>query len=127
MKRVQTSSAKFVIFWVSSRWVWILLSIICVAALLYSLIDFVQFGGMDLRNRVVGARALLLSTDPYKIEWQNGMTLELADTFQRYPGVTRVSASPPLLLLYMPFAELPYQEQHVIWWILQWLALAITI
>lgn len=112
---------------VSPRWIWVPLCAICVAALWYSLDDLVRYGGVDLRNRVVGARALLLSIDPYHVEWRPGTPIELADTHQRYPGVTRVTAAPPLLLLYMPFANLPYQTQRVIWWILQWAALAVSI
>jgi hypothetical protein len=65
-----------------------------VAALWYSLDDLVRYGGVDLRNRVVGARALLLSIDPYNVEWRPGTPIELADTHQRYPGVTRVTAAP---------------------------------
>jgi hypothetical protein len=112
---------------VAPRWIWASLCAICVAALWYSLDDLVRYGGIDLRNRVVGARALLLSIDPYHVEWRPGAPIELADTHQRYPGVTRVIAAPPLLLLYMPFAKLPYQTQQAIWWALQWAALAVSI
>jgi hypothetical protein len=89
--------------------------------------DLFQYAGIDLRNRIVGARALVQSIDPYTIEWRPGMPLDLADPSQRYPGVSRVSAAPSLLLLYMPFAELPYRTQQIIWWALQWAALGITI
>jgi hypothetical protein len=112
---------------VASRSVWLILSAVCIAALTYSICDLQQYASIDLRNRVVGARALLLSIDPYNIEWRPGMPLELADLHQRYPGITRVTAAPPLLLLYAPFAELPYRTQQIIWWVLQWVALTTTI
>jgi len=111
----------------SSRWAWVPLCAICAAALWCSLDDLARYGGVDLRNRVVGARALLLSIDPYNVEWRPGAPVELADTHQRYPGVTRVTAAPPLLLLYAPFAHLPYRTQQAIWWALQWAALAACI
>jgi hypothetical protein len=99
----------------------------CIVVFSYSISDLMGHAGIDLRNRVVGARALLSFLDPYSIDWRPGIPLELADTWQRYPGVTRVTATPSLLLLYIPFAQLPYRTQHLIWWALQWLALAAAI
>ena len=127
MKVAQASEAPPIARLLTSRWLWVVLAITSIIALSYSINDLFEYAGIDLRNRVVGARALIQSLDPYKIEWRSGMPLELADMFQRYPGVTRVTAAPPLLLLYMPFAELPYRTQQLIWWVLQWTALGITI
>ena len=127
MKVVQTSGVSPIARLLTSRWLWVVLIVTSIIAFSYSINDLFEYAGIDLRNRVVGARALIQSLDPYKIEWRSGMPLELADMFQRYPGVTRVTAAPPLLLLYMPFAELPYRTQQLIWWALQWAALGITI
>jgi hypothetical protein len=111
----------------ASRWLWVFCVLFCIAAFAYSISDLINDAGIDLRNRVVGARALLLSLDPYSIDWRPGMPLDLADTHQRYPGVTRVTAAPSCLLMYIPFAELSYRMQHLIWWVLQWMALAAAI
>ena len=113
---------------ISTSWrIWLLIIPFCILALAYSVKDLNYYAGIDLRNRVVGARALLLSLDPYSIYWLPGMPLDLADPSQRYPGVTRVTATPSLLLLYIPFAEHSYRMQHFIWWALQWFAFVASI
>jgi Glycosyltransferase family 87 len=103
--------------------IWSAAFVFCSLVLAYSLGDLMHYAGMDLRNRVVGARALLSSLDPYSIDWRPGMPLDLADRWQRYPGVTKVTVAPSGLLMYLPFAEYSYKTQHLIWWFLQWLAM----
>jgi len=68
-----------------------------------------------------------MGLDPYTIDWRPGMPLELADFHQRYPGVSRVTVTPPTLFAYVPFAQLSHRTQQLIWWTLQWAALAGTI
>lgn len=106
---------------------WLLLSLVVVTALYFSVQDLLTYAGIDLRNRVVGARALLASLDPYSTDWRPGMPLELADPQQRYPGLSRVTAVPPVLFAYMPFAPLAYRSQQIIWWFLQWISISATI
>jgi Glycosyltransferase family 87 len=102
---------------------WPLISIVFGIAIFLSIQDLIDFAGIDLRNRVVGARALLMGLDPYHIDWREGAPLELADFWQRYPGVSRVTIDPVTLFLYVPFANLSHRSQQIIWWILQWVAM----
>jgi hypothetical protein len=92
-------------------------------AMIISIKDLRQYAGIDLRNRIVGARALLMSLDPYAELWHPGMPLELADFYQRYPGISRVTAPPTVIFAYVPFAYLSHRNQQFIWWALQWAAL----
>jgi hypothetical protein len=59
--------------------------------------------------------------------WQPGMDLTLADHWQRYPGISKVTADPATLLLYAPFAQWSHRTQQILWWVLQWFALAASI
>jgi hypothetical protein len=96
-------------------------------AMALSIKDLHDFAGVDLRNRIVGARALLMSLDPYSVEWRPGMPLWLADFNQRYPGASKVTVPPTVLFAYVPFAELSHRTQQLIWWALQWIAMVVTI
>jgi Glycosyltransferase family 87 len=110
-----------------SRTFWIILILVSFLALAFSFKDLMDYAGIDLRNRIVAARAILSSLDPYSTDWTPGMPLELADPQQRYPGVSRVSAVPPVLFAYIPFANLPHRTQQIIWWVLQWAAMGAAI
>src|SRR5882724_6376238 len=100
------SSMVSMVEFLNSKYLWILVCVITVVAIAFSLMDLHDYAGIDLRNRVVGARALLLSHDPYATDWHPGVPLELADPQQRYPGFSRVSAVPPVLFAYVPFASM---------------------
>lgn len=83
--------------------------------------------GIDLRNRVVGARLLEAGKDPYFYRWQEGDPLEWLD-----PGVlptdsvNRCTVAPTLLGLYLPAANLPFPVQRKIWTLIQWALLALV-
>lgn len=49
--------------------------------------DNYTFSGADLRNRVVGARALLQGLDPYFYEWKQDMSDRLLDPRNSYVDV----------------------------------------
>lgn len=80
--------------------------------------------GPDLRNRVVGARLLLQDADPYYYKWYPGDPETLRDPHvtPNLP-VSRVTVPPTGLVLYLPFANLPYFQQLWIYFLLQWFAL----
>lgn len=65
-----------------------------------------QFGGLDLRNRVVAARQTAAGFDPYRFKWQPGMSERLLDT-QDDPGrhVTRMTSPPTRILIDLPIFE----------------------
>src|SRR5207253_10639814 len=52
---------------------------VTLAVLALTFLDVFHYAGVDLRNRVVGARVLLAGEDPYAFRWQPGLPLELLD------------------------------------------------
>jgi Glycosyltransferase family 87 len=104
-----------------------LLNFILVGLLILTLLGFARdlrntsrHGGADLRNRIVGARLLIQGQDPYYYKWQPGDPETLRDPFD-WPNipVSRVTVPPSSLMLYAPFANLPYIPQRYLWLILQ--------
>jgi Glycosyltransferase family 87 len=92
-----------------------------------SLADRDRFHGVDLRPKVVAARAMLAGLDPYTFEWQPGMDERLLDPMPHRPGLPRATYTPPLLLLYGTFSSLPFGTQRSIWFFLEWAAMLATI
>lgn len=82
--------------------------------------DNYTFSGADLRNRVVGARALLQGLDPYFYEWKQDMSDRLLDPRMRRSGPTRVTVNPIVLFMYATTSSLPYRIQRRIWFFLEW-------
>lgn len=94
--------------------------------LLLSLLDLGRYAGIDLRNRIVGARVLLTGQDPYTFVWQPGMPLELLDPCHDFL-VHRLTAPPPTLFLYAPIAPLPYKAERLVSFVLEWLSFALSV
>ncbi len=83
-----------------------------------------DYGGVDLRNRVVGARLLMEDLDPYYFRWSEGNADTLLDPIDnRDNEVSRVTVAPTVLMLHAPLAGLPYSAQRMVWLFLQWLLL----
>jgi hypothetical protein len=99
------------------------------AAIAVSAGDMLRYAGFDLRPKVVGARALLLGLDPYlpeTLRWTAETPPALTDpetVFYAGTGLSRVTYPPSLLLIYLPFANLPYPFQRALWWSLEWAAM----
>ena len=109
----------------------LLLAIAVIVTILGFIIDIVntlQYGGIDLRNRVVGARALIEGMDPYFFKWHQGMSDRLLDPLVKPNSITsRVTVPPTVLLLHSTIAGLSYLQQKIIWLIVQWGAFLSTI
>ncbi len=113
----------------------LLISILLIFAIFLSITGFftdvsntVKFGGVDLRNRVVGARLLKKDLDPYYFKWEKGDPVELLDPRDKVNSeVNMVTVPPSMLLLMSPFVEVKYDAQRMIWFIIQWLLLLISI
>ncbi|MBV8882690.1 MAG: DUF2029 domain-containing protein [Chroococcidiopsidaceae cyanobacterium CP_BM_RX_35] len=105
-----------------------LLNIFLIFAVIVSILGFVvdientlNYGGVDLRNRVVAARLLLDGIDPYYFKWHHGMSdLWLDPLVNPNWPVSRVTVPPTVLMLHATIAKLPYFIQRIIWLILQW-------
>ena len=88
---------------------------------LYNTLDY---GGVDLRNRVVGARLMLEGEDPYYFKWSEAHPDTLLDPIDNPDNpVSRVSVPPTVLMLHVPAAGLPYSTQRIMWFVLQWFLL----
>ena len=88
----------------------------------------VQYGGVDLRNKVVGSRLLKQKIDPYFYKWQTGDPVELLDPRDKVQyEVSMVTVPPSVLLLGIPFATIPYNIQRFIWFVIQWLLLLLSL
>jgi hypothetical protein len=96
-------------------------------AFLVTVRDCFRYPGVDLRCRVVAARALRMGLDPYLYEWRPGMPEELLDPGRRHPGPSRATYPPTLLMLYVPFSMFPYRTQRVIWFLLEWSAVVASL
>ena len=92
-----------------------------------SYVDIRRYGGVDLRARVVGARAVRAGLNPYTHDWTEGTTDRLLDPARRQPGPSRFAYPPMLLLLTYATAELPYGWQRVMWFLLEWAALLASV
>jgi hypothetical protein len=111
------------------------LNAILIFSIIISLLGFfadlrntLAYGGIDLRNRVVGARLLTSGMDPYYFKWQPGDDERLLDPLDKFDiPITRVTVPPTVLLFYATLAHLPYSQQRLLWLGLQWLALLATL
>ncbi len=88
----------------------------------------IKYGGIDLRNRVVGARLLLDGSDPYYTKWDENTPEYFLDGRDFYGlPVSRCTVTPALLALHVPLAKLPYKTQQYIWFALQEILLLASI
>ncbi|BAZ09047.1 hypothetical protein NIES4071_08530 [Calothrix sp. NIES-4071] len=110
-------------------------NLLLVFALVITLLGFftdirntLKFGGIDLRNRVVGARLLIRGLDPYHFKWSPGNDERLLDPLD-WPTipVTRTTVNPSILLFHSIFANLPYFTQRIIWLVIQWFFLIASV
>ncbi|MDY6794622.1 MAG: glycosyltransferase family 87 protein [Actinomycetota bacterium] len=87
-----------------------------------------DYGGVDLRNRVVGARVMLEDQDPYYYKWSEGQPYTLLDPIDNLENpVSRITVTPTALMLHAPFACIPYRAQRIAWLVGQWLLLLASI
>lgn len=112
-----------------------LLSIVFLVALVASTRSFLvdvdntlKFGGVDLRDRVVAARVALEGFDPYNFKWSEEYPETLLNPVENPEiPVTRASFTPAVIVLHMPFAEIPYSVQRTLWLFVQWCLLLLTV
>ncbi len=95
-----------------------LILLLCLASDLHLTI---KYGGVDLRDKIVGTRGLLNGTSMYFDTWRPGMPEELADPMVP-PGydLTRFTGSPFQALIMAPFAPLPYPFTRILWTFIQY-------
>ncbi len=81
----------------------------------------VQFGAVDFRNRITGARLMEHGIDPYHYIWRAGDPAEFCD-LRNNPNLTvsKTTVTPAMLLFYAPLAALPYRAAQFAWLFAQW-------
>jgi len=83
-----------------------------------------NYPGVDFRNRVVGARVFDKGLDPYFFKWQPGMSERLLDMSSSPSStVSRLTITPPMLILHTSMSPLSYLSQRIIWLLVQWTCL----
>lgn len=76
----------------------------------------------DLRTRTVGSRVFLAGIDPYTYHWQLGEPQEWVDLLDQpsFPR-SRLTITPTLLTVLLPFAHLNYGTIKTLWFVVEWL------
>ncbi len=108
-------------------WCAALLALFAISAfgLLVDIRNTAKFGEFDLRNRVVGARVMLLGHNPYTERWHPGDPTTLLDPFIGSTGaISGVTVTPTVLFIHALFADLHYRYQKFIWLFIQLLLFA---
>ncbi len=95
----------------------------------YDTVNTLKYGALDLRNRVVGTRVQLDGKDPYFFKWDQSTPEKYVDARDFYYDlpVSRLTVPPNVLTLHAPFAGIPYKTQQILWAIMQWILLLISI
>ncbi len=113
----------------------LLLSVLLISSIFFTAVGFLQdlentanYGGIDLRNRVIGARLVKADYDPYFFKWNESYSEFFLDP-RDHPNlpVSRVTVPPTILMIHSIFSNLPYKFQRYLWTIIQWILLIFSI
>lgn len=112
-----------------------ILNIIIAIAIIIAFMGFVrdfnnniEYGGVDLRSNVIGARLLVRGIDPFTYVWKPGDSeLFLHPTHDNSVPLSHVTVTPTVLAVYATTANLPYAIQQKLWVFLQWVFLLSSI
>ncbi len=113
----------------------LLLNALLISSIFFAAVGFLQdmensanYGGIDLRNRVVGARLIKANHDPYFFKWNEEYSEFFLDP-RDHPNlpVSRVTVPPTILMIHSIFSNLPYKFQRYLWTIIQWILLIFSI
>ncbi|HPR18482.1 MAG TPA: glycosyltransferase family 87 protein [Candidatus Cloacimonadota bacterium] len=99
-----------------------------VAAFMQDMANTMNFSGMDLRNRIVGARLVANGYNPYFYKWNEGDSDFFLDPRDDPTlPMNRVTVPPTVLQINSLFSNLPYKFIRIFWTLIQWLLLLGTI
>jgi hypothetical protein len=103
----------------------VLLTIILAAKSLYFTVNY---GGTDLRCRIVGSRLTNTHKSPYSYKWNAADGERYLDpNDQRDRTINGNVATPAILYAINPLAQLPYKNIRLIWTIIQFAVIAISL
>ena len=111
------------------------LTLLLISAIIISILGFyrdfkntIEYGGIDLRPKVVGSRLLMEGYDPYHYKWSpDDSELLLDPNDSPDVPISRVTVTPAYLVLHSPIANIPYKIQKIIWLVVQWLLLLLSL
>lgn len=104
---------------------WVVAIVLSTFAIIGDVKNTLEQGGIDFRNRVVGARLLLAGKDPYTYAWKPGEPEEFLDPSNPPGGPTRCTVPPSVLAtIYAPFSSIHYRYQRFLWLGVQWACFA---
>jgi hypothetical protein len=85
----------------------------------------VNYGGVDLRERIVGARMIPLHKSPYLDRWSPGQSERLIDpNLKRQDSLNGVTVAPGSLYILYLFSGLSYFSIRILWMFFQYACLA---
>jgi hypothetical protein len=109
----------------STRMMWFSLLLFAGFGLVADVRHTFEQGGIDFRNRLIGARLILSGQDPYFYKWKESDPLAWLDPRDSPTmPVNRNTVSPACLVLYAPLAPLTYRLARCAWLLVQWSAYA---
>lgn len=104
------------------------ISILLISAVLISIIglnkDFkntIEYGTVDLRDRIVGARLLIEKQDPYFYHWKEGEPERFYNGWDNNSlPISRAQVTPAVLTFFSIFAGFSFKTIKIIWFLTQW-------
>ncbi|MBN2013298.1 DUF2029 domain-containing protein [candidate division KSB1 bacterium] len=101
---------------------------IAIIGLLNDIVNTKYEGGVDLVNRVIGARLLTRGMNPYFYKWNPNDNIDLLDPVDSPKKImNRVTVPPTILILHSSMGTLSYRFQRQLWLGIQWSLLLLTI
>ena len=94
----------------------LIISILLITSIFFTVVGFLQdmensanYGGIDLRNRVIGARLIKANYDPYFFKWSEEYSEFFLDP-RDHPNlpVNRVTVPPTILMIHSIFSDISY-------------------
>ena len=103
----------------------IVLLLFVILGVIADVVHTCEQGGVDFRNRLVGARLMLAGEDPYWYKWTLGDPLRWLDPVDppQMP-MNRNTVTPACLTVCAPLAPLGYMQARIVWLLVQWAAYA---
>jgi hypothetical protein len=90
--------------------------------------DKTQYAGVDLRPKIVGARALIAGRDPYSYTWSPSDGERYLDPTHRIPGPNGNTYAPSMLLfIYAPTCWMDFKTLRTFWFFAEWAAMLLSI
>lgn len=87
-----------------------------------------NYGGIDLRTRVTGTRSLDTEKSPYFYQWKPGDPEYFLSPGNRPSDLANGNViTPASMLVFKKLFSLPYKQIRIIWLILEWIFLILTV